>query len=175
MKKCFTMIAIALYSLCIAGNNKNTAAMSDSVSVLNPKIVKALEACDSIQWMLLDPMASDSIGASFTLAGEVLSEASDTNGDRVGAVKATLLYPKSFEKKEMKKDCTFLPDVAFIAYNKGGKVIFAYSFYCDVCRFEFGSIKEEYDGELIRDAFLQLSLEVFPKDRYLRRIAGVTR
>ena len=97
MKKCFTMIAIALCSLCIAGNNKNVAAMSDSVSVLNPKIVKALEACDSIQWMLLDPMASDSIGASFTLVGEVLSETSDINEDRVGAVKATLLYPKSFE------------------------------------------------------------------------------
>lgn len=153
----------------IAGGNKKDK------SVLPEKVLNFIEKSDSISWFLLDPNAPDSINNSYARIGECLVEVSDTCEERVNALKSTLSYSKSFEDKDVSKECTFLPDVACVFYCDNQSLIFAYSFYCDVCRFEYGDTFKEYDGEQVRDAIMQIALEIFPKDRYLRKIAGKTR
>ena len=184
MKKLCAIFTIVVCAYgCVARNADTTTSdatilaeeETEMDSILPPRVLEILNDCDSIKWLLLDPMCTDTIEQPYAVVGEVLSEILDINENRIGAVKSTLSYSKSFVKTDMKKDCTFLPDVAFIAYANNQKLYFAYSFYCDLCRFETDSVKEELDGELIRDAILQLSLEVFPNDRYIRRIAGKTR
>lgn len=144
-------------------------------SVLPEAVVKIIENSDSVSWCLLDPNAPDSVCNSYARIGECLMEVPDTCEDRVNAMKATLTYSKSFENKTISKDCTYLPDLACVFYSSNGSLTFSYSFYCDLCRFECEGTKKEYDGELVRDAIIQIALEIFPKDRYLRRIAGKTR
>ena len=183
MKKLLTLFSIVIVAYgCVArkADTSSDANLSEDVvtnmdSVLPSRVLEILNGCDSIKWLLLDPMATDNKEQPYALVGEVLSQISDVNEERIGALKSTFLYSKSFVKTDMRKDCTFLPDVAFIAYANKQKLCFSYSFYCDLCRFETDSVKEELDGELIRDAILQFSLEVFPNDRYIRRIAGKTR
>lgn len=155
------------------------AIMTDSPkknsSVLPKKVLDFIEKSDSISWILLDPNAPDSINNSYARIGECLIQVKDTCEERVNALKSTLSYSKSFEDKGISKECTFLPDVACVFYSDNQSLIFAYSFYCDVCRFEYADTYKEYDGEQIRDAIMQIALEIFPKDRYLRKIAGKTR
>lgn len=63
-----------------------------------------------------------------------------------------------------------------IMYKKGKKVVtFAYSFYCDVCHLNYEDNTYVYNGELIRASILQIALDTYPQDRYLRKIAGITR
>lgn len=172
MKKItFTIVAIIF---CIstfafmADDRKNSSALPE-------KMLKLIEKSDSISWFLLDPNASDSINNTYARIGEILIEVVDTCEERINAMKSTLSYSKSFENKDISKECTFLPDIACVFYRGDESLIFAYSFYCDVCRFECGDTYKEYDGEQVRESVLQIALEIFPKDRYLRKIAGKTR
>lgn len=172
MKK--ILLSLVVFICCIP----SFAFMADGKktnSLLPKKVLNIIEKSDSISWRLLDPNAPDSINNSYAIIGECLVVVADTCEDRVNAMKSTLSYSKSFEDKEVSKECTFLPDVACVFFCGDDSLIFAYSFYCDVCRFECGDIQKEYDGEQIRDAVLQIALELFPKDRYLRKIAGKTR
>mgnify|MGYP003571271491 CR=1 FL=1 len=171
----FTVMVVMFFTSCIARSVSTKNKRVTDESILPEKILLAIENCDSLKWMLLDPMTQDSTHQSYTLIGEVLAEEKDSIGERIGALRSTLTYSKSFEATDIKKDCTFLPDIALVLYSSSGELFFSYSFYCDVCRFQLGELREELDGELVRDAILQFSLEIFPKDRYLRKIAGLTR
>ena len=176
MKRVFlTVMVVMFFTLCIAISVDTKNKQVPGESILPEQILLAIKNCDSLKWMLLDPMTQDSIHQSYILIGEVLAEKKDSIEERIGTLRSTLTYSKSFEATDVKKDCTFLPDVALVLYSESQELFFSYSFYCDVCRFQLGELRKELDGELIRDSILQLSLEVFPKDRYLRRIAGQTR
>lgn len=172
MKKIIlTLVAIvcciSTYAFMADGRKNN--------SVLPEKVLNIIEKSDSISWFLLDPNAPDSLNNSYAIIGECLVVVADTCEERVNAMKSTLIYSKSFEDKDVSKESTFLPDVACVFYCGDESLIFAYSFYCDVCRFECKDTYKEYDGENIREAVLQIALELFPRDRYLRKIAGKTR
>jgi hypothetical protein len=144
-------------------------------SVLSPQVLDLLNNCDSIDWYLLDPLFTDTLSNPIEKYGEVLAEVSDTCAERTDALIATLTYPKSFANSNNKKNSTFLPDIACIIKSKGRPLVFTYSFYCDLCRFNFDGKMIEYNGELIRKSILQIVMEIFPKDRYLRKISGKTR
>lgn len=152
-------------------------SIEGSSSILSETTVKALHQSDSVVCLLLDPMSKDTtkIPEGRYEVYEVLNSTL-LDDAAANALKTTLLYPESFVKKNYVKDCTFLPDVAFVFYSKGTKrMILTYSFYCDVCGINSDGKPSLYDGELIRDSILQISLEAFPNDRYMRRIAGKTR
>lgn len=173
MKKIIlTFVAIISCMLTFA---VNTDGRKKNSGVLPEKILHFIEKSDSVSWLLLDPNALDSVNNTYARIGECLIEVADTCKERVNAMKSTLSYSKSFEDKDKIKECTFLPDVACVFYCGDVSLTFAYSFYCDVCRFECEDTYKEYDGEQVRDAILQIALEIFPKDRYLRKIAGKTR
>lgn len=138
-------------------------------SIVERQYVDVIENSDSIHWLLLDPMSEDTLSLNDGL-GEVLNCVKDTLPERKDACVATLTYSKSFVKSNMVKECTFLPDVAIVFFSKGQKVTFAYSFYCDLCRFIRDEKYQELDGELIRKSVLQMAGEVFAKDRYLRQL-----
>ena len=144
-------------------------------SIFPIEILNVLEQADSVIWYLLDPMVEDSVYSTYALMGEILCEQVDTCDERIGSLKAILSYPKSFEKTCLSKDCIFLPDIACVVYANKQLMVFSYSFYCDLCRFEYNSIKKEIDGELLRESILQIVIEIFPKDRYIQRLAGKTR
>lgn len=137
-------------------------------SVVESQYMNVIEHSDSVVWFLIDPMSEDS--ATARKLGEILSCETDTLEERKGACVATLAYLGSFVKSNMVKECTFLPDVAINFYSHGNKITFAYSFYCDLCRFISGDIYQELDGELVRSSILKMACEVFPKDRYLRQL-----
>lgn len=143
--------------------------------VLNKDLVSDIEQCDSVSCLLLDPISQDSTTIKLDEYGEVLKQ-TRLNDEAIGAFQQTLLYAKSFIKENFQKDCTFLPDIAMVMYKKGQKVgTFTYSFYCDVCHIDHKDRTYIYNGELIRAAILQIALDTYPQDRYLRRIAGKTR
>lgn len=144
-------------------------------SVLPDTLIQFIENSDSVRWILLDPMVTDSTCNSYAIIGEPLMQVNDTCEERTNALISTLTYSKSFEDKIESKESTFLPDIACKFYHNGECVCFSYSFYCDLCRFEYNSTFKEYDGELIRESILQFAMEVFPKDRYIRKIAGRSR
>lgn len=143
--------------------------------VLDKDLVSDIEICDSVSCLLLDPISQDTATIKLDEYGEVLKQ-TRLNDEATGAFQQTLLYAKSFVKENFQKDCTFLPDVAMIMYKKGEKVVtFTYSFYCDVCHIDHKDKTYVYNGELIRASILQIALDTYPQDRYLRRIAGKTR
>lgn len=148
----------------------------DYTGILPKEIVLAAAKSDSIICHLTDPYSKDS-----TAVAERRFEAYEAlhskivHEDAANALKTALLYPKSFIEKDYMKDCTFLPDVVFEFYHQGIKrMIFSYSFYCDVCKMNAGGKFMTFDGEEIRDAVIQITLATFPNDRYMRRIAGIT-
>lgn len=173
MKKIILIIIVIVCCMSTFAIMPNSPEKNSSV--LPKKVLDYIEKSDSISWILLDPNAPDSLNNSYARIGECLIQVEDTCEERVNALKSTLIYSKSFEDKGVSKECTFLPDVACVFYSGNQSLTFAYSFYCDVCRFEYEDTYKEYDGEYVRDAIMQIALEIFPKDRYLRKIAGKTR
>lgn len=149
----------------------------DSACVLSGVSANAILHADSVICMLIDPMSTDSIKA---LEGKYecyeILQSKELCQEATAVLKAELLYPGSFELKDYVKDCTFLPDVVFVFYTKGAKsMIFAYSFYCDICKINSDGKPVTLDGENIRDTILQITADTYPKDRYIRRIAGKSR
>lgn len=172
MKKLFVMTIGLCMSVQLAlADCADSAAVvaKQDTSIVEPQYLDVIEHSDSICWLLLDPMSEDSLHCLQGL-GEVLDMVKDTMTERKDACIATLSYGKSFVKSDMVKECTFLPDIAICFYSKGQRVDFAYSFYCDLCRFIRGDKYQELDGELVRKTILQMACEVFPKDRYLRQL-----
>lgn len=168
--KYLTLIAGLCLSVQIASadyTDSIAVAARQDTSVVERQYLDVIEHCDSIRWLLLDPMSEDSLFCLQGL-GEPLDIVKDTVAERKDACIATLSYSKSFVKSDMVKECTFLPDIAIFFYSKGQRVDFAYSFYCDLCRFIRGDKYQELDGELVRKTILQMACEVFPRDRYLR-------
>ncbi len=147
---------------------------------LADRIKDFLKDVGGVYCFLLDPMSSDTVayinGNEPIQHFEVLSSDS-LSTEASEALIATLIYPKSFVDDGYVKDCVFLPDVEFVIKKKNAddNMSFAYSFYCDVCKFICHGEMYTYNGENIRQPILQIVEEVFPKDRYVRRIAGKTR
>lgn len=143
--------------------------------MLEKALVSDIEQCDSVSCLLLDPISKDTTTLRLGDYGEILTQ-TRLNAEASEAFKQTLLYKKSFVKENFQKDCTFLPDIAMFMYKRGKKVVtFAYSFYCNVCHINHKDSTYVYNGELIRASILQIALDTYSQDRYLRRIAGITR
>ena len=143
--------------------------------ILEKELVSDIEQCDSVYCLLLDPFSKDTTTLKLGDYGEILKQ-TRLNAEASEAFKQTLLYKKSFVKENFQKDCTFLPDIAMMMYKRRKKVVtFAYSFYCDVCHINHKDKTYVFNGELIRASIQQIVLDTYSQDRYLRRIAGITR
>lgn len=130
--------------------------------------VGIIENSDSVVWYLLDAFSETPDTTLMIGGGEVLDSKIDSLGERVGALASMLTFNESFPKSNHVKESAFLPDIAMKFTYGTETIVVAYSFYCDLCRFQKGHIYRDYDGELIRKPLLQLALEVFPKERFLR-------
>lgn len=168
MKHC--LFFVGLLFCCIHVYSCEQIEKRDTVSIISKTYLDVIENSDSIVWYILDPMSEDTTVLRLNSKEEILLCKTDTLIDRYDALKNTLIYPSSFVMNEMVKESTFLPDVAISFYSKDGVVIFAYSFYCDLCRFEKNGKYQEVDGELVRNSIIQMACEVFPHDRYLRQL-----
>lgn len=158
-----------------AKNFQDRQADRTQYVILEKELVSDIEQCDSVSCLLLDPFSKDTTTLKLGDYGEILKQ-TRLNAEASEAFKQTLLYKKSFVKENFQKDCTFLPDIAMIMYKRRKKVVtFAYSFYCDVCHINHKDKTYVYNGELIRASIQQIVLDTYSQDRYLRRIAGITR
>ena len=148
------------------------ATPSDSTkSVVPEEYLSVISASTSVKWYLTDAF-TDNAESSDVLkdCGEVLASAAEDKIARRDAIVETLIFPGSFVIHEFVKDCTFMADVA-IEFTAGSEtVLVMYSFYCDVCRFYKAGKYVDFDGELVRGSVLQMALEMFPNDKYLRRL-----
>lgn len=145
-------------------HKKSEESIKDS-SAVDSLYLSIIEKSDSVCWYLVDAMSEDTTSYSLW---ETLACVTDTSNERKDALIATLTYKDSFCKTSMVKECTFMPDVAVEFYTGHMWVAFAYSFYCDICRFSTADKYQDIDGEKIRNSILQMACEVFPKDKYLR-------
>ena len=150
-------------------NSAEIPSAADS-TILPREYVDVICQSDTVTWYLIDAFSETSDSTLKAGIGECLSTKMDVSSESVGAVVATLTYAGAFEDKDYVKDCTFMPDVAMTFTSRNDTVLVAYSFYCDICRFQKADGYKDYDGELIRKTILQLALEMFPNDKYLRTL-----
>lgn len=164
------ILILLLYShqaCCLKMPEKRADA---DTSIISREYLDMIEEADTIMWLLLDPMETDSTTLKINGIGEILLSKTDTLEERRNALKSMLTYPQSFTKANMVKECTFLPDIQVCFFSEKGVAIFSYSFYCDLCRFERDGKYQDTDGELIRKSIIQMACEIFPKDKYLRNL-----
>lgn len=192
-KYIFTISLIFLSAQLAFANCADSTAIAErqDTSIVEREYLDVIEHSDTIVWMLLDPMSDVRTHPAIELCGhekddeyitppnyniwpdylgQVLHYAQDTLSERKAACVETLAYAGSFVKSDMVKESTFLPDIAIWFHANNKDVIFSYSLYCDLCRFNDYDSYQELDGEIIRKAILEMACEVFPLDRYMRNI-----
>jgi outer membrane murein-binding lipoprotein Lpp len=164
-----------LLSGCSINAQKNEATTSakqfsgeEDFWVVPDEFINVIENSDSVVWYILDAFSETPDTTLMIGGGEVLNSKVDSLTDRVDALASMLTNNESFPKSDHIKESTFLPDMAMKFTHETETIVVAYSFYCDLCRFQKGHIYRDYDGELIRKHLLQLALEVFPNERFLR-------
>lgn len=171
--------SLLLFLSCGMNSHKNeeitTTCGGDSVHV-NPdkfktipqEYLNVIEKSNAIEWMLLDAYSDKPDTTLLIGGGEVLLSKTDSIKERIGAVVSTLTYKESFPLSDHVKESVFMPDLAMRFIYSNDTVVVAYSFYCDLCRFQKGYKYIDYDGENIRKEIVRLSLQIFPNDKYLR-------
>lgn len=87
----------------------------------------------------------------------------------VSDIRRLLVGEKSFEKLEVVKNCTFLPDIVF-RFHKDGIILDVYfSFYCNECEMRISDkIVFRNDCSLIQPQVIKIAQKIFPRDKYLR-------
>lgn len=172
MKKTLLFFSLLYLPIYIFGQ-KEMEDDSKQMSVIPIPIRSIIQTADTVRWMLIDPMVNQEDSSIVVLKkqGEILDEKVDTIVERKTKLIATLVSPYSFEKDSVVKNCIFMPDIAIEFVRKDSISIVSYSFYCDICRFSQRDVYYDFNGENVRDEFLQMALEQFPKDRYLRKIS----
>lgn len=193
MKKVFLMlISLVVLGSCKSNNNLQSVpedtimtapaledgqlptdpTQSDAAkSVVPSEYVDVINGSTAVKWYLVDARTEEThASTSIDDCGDILSSAVEDKDARRDAIVETLVYPGSFAVHQLMKDCTFMADVA-IEFTAGNEsVLVMYSFYCDVCRFAKQGKYVDFDGELVRESVLQIAAEVFPNDKYLRRL-----
>jgi len=152
-----------------------TTCGGDSVHVYSVKYkaipqeyLNVIENSNTIEWMLLDAYSDKPDTTLLIGGGEVLLSKTDSVRERIGAVISTLTYKESFPSSDHVKESAFMPDLAMRFIYDSDTVVVAYSFYCDLCRFQKGYKYIDYDGENIRKEILKVTLQIFPNDKYIR-------
>lgn len=158
----------------ILPNNIEEATRKDSVKQyvkLSGKIQGMIKDADSISCFILDPLAEEKTGKLLEKY-VVLLDKPITNKDVIDSIKKQLLGNKSFPEFDYAKNCTFLPDIAFVFYCKKGKLNVLFSFYCNECKMFVGN-KQEFSNDCsnIQSEIIGIARKIFPKDKYLRTIS----
>lgn len=143
------------------------SSLENSKSVVPESYLKVMKSADSVCFVMIDPWVEDAKDWMDGY-GEVLNEVTLKDKKIILSAYDLLSDPKSFEIRDVVKNCVHMPDVVIIFHSKNGDVKVSYSFYCDVCRFAKNETYDEFDGELIRSKFLEIVRKAFPKDRYVR-------
>lgn len=143
---------------------------SNKYRIIPPDYQNTIEGSSAIEWMLLDAFSDMPDTTLLIGGGEVLSRKIDYAKETIAAVVSTLIRKDAFPASDHVKESTFMPDLAMRFVYKRDTVVVAYSFYCDLCRFQKGYKYVDYDGENIRNEILNVSLEIFPNDKYLREL-----
>lgn len=139
---------------------------------LSSKIQNMITDSDSVSCVILDPLTKEKTDNHFLGKYAILMQKSITDKGVNDSLKQLLLADKSFPKFDFAKNCTFLPDIAFVFYCNNETLNVLFSFYCDECRMIISN-KLEFSNDCsnIRSEIITISRNVFPKDKYLRTIS----
>lgn len=162
-----TLFIGTLMFLCTTAVTVFAGCLENSKSVVPESYLKVMKTADSVSFVMIDPWVEDAKDWMDGY-GEVLSKVTLKDQGIILSAYELLSAPKSFEIRDVVKNCTHMPDVVIIFHSKKDDVKVSYSFYCDMCRFAKGETYDEFDGEIIRSKFLEIVQKAYPKDRYVR-------
>lgn len=170
-----TVLLVGIASYAIAQNKsqdptiQNPSPYSDTL----PEAYRAIIiSADSVEWMIIDGWTpNDSL--MFRLGepiGEILSSHFVKDSIAKEQIKDLLLSPGSFQADSLVKECTYIPDFGVLFISGSDSLYVSYSIYCDMCRFQSKDEFWDFDGTFIRNDFLKILRNEFPKDKYIRNI-----
>lgn len=167
----------------VLANDAEETARKDSVKVakreqtqqyvnLSAKIQSMIKDADSVSCFILDPLTEEKTDNKLLGKYVILLQKPISNKGVIDSVKKQLLESKSFPKFDYAKNCTFLPDVAFVFYRKKERLNVLFSFYCNECKmFINDRLEFSNDCSNIQSEIIGISRKIFPKDKYLRTIS----
>lgn len=167
-------ISQTMPSNVILANSIEETTRKDSVKQyvnLSVKIQSMIKDADSISCFILDPLAeekTDKLLEKYV----ILLDKPITNKGVIDSIKKQLLGNNSFPKFDYAKNCTFLPDIAFVFHCKKEKLNVLFSFYCNECKMWVNdNLEFSNDCSNIQSEIIGISKKIFPKDKYLRTIS----
>lgn len=120
---------------------------------------------------IIDPLARGDAESEKLDKYVVLQKQKVDGKELMEQLRQAIAGEKSFEKFEYVKNCTFLPDVAFLIQDKGRTLHILFSFYCNECEMRMdGKLAFRNDCSLIQPEIIRIARRIFPKDKYLRTI-----
>ncbi len=129
-----------------------------------------IKNADSIYCCLLDPLAEEV--EEKKLGKFLILQEKEVKEKDASALAQRLLCKKSFPEMPYLKNCTFLPDLAFIFVHKGERLNVMFSFYCNECKMVLNDKLEFHnDCSDIQSEIVKIGRKIFPKDKYLRTIS----
>ena len=152
---------------------KNEASKTDTLKYKNlpSHIINIINDADSLKCYLLDPFADEK---TKKILGKyvILLEKPMTDKAVINNLTKQLLEDKSFPDYPYVKNCTFLPDIAFVFYHNNDTLNILFSFYCNECQIVLNNKLEfQNDCGQIQSSIIGIARKVFPKDKYLRTIS----
>ncbi len=170
-----TILLVGIASYAIAQNKPQEPTIENPspYSDILPETYRAtILSADSVKWMIIDGWTpNDSL--MFCLGepiGEILSSHISKDSIANEQIKELLLFPDFFQANSLVKECTYIPDFGVLFISGSDSLYVSYSTYCDICRFQSKDEFWDFDGTLIRNNFLKILRNEFPKDKYIRNI-----
>lgn len=153
-------------------NEAGESPKADSVKYrkLAANIESIVNDADSVYCFILDPLTADN--TERRLGKYAILQEKKVDEKTISLLRKKLLGKESFPDMEYVKNCTFLPDVAFVFCRGNDRLNVLFSFYCNECQMVLND-KLDFQNECgtIQSDIIKLAKKVFPKDKYLRTIS----
>lgn len=139
---------------------------------LDSEIRRIINSAKKVTCCILDPLSDCEKG--FEKLGDyvILQKKEIEDSMIIASIGQTITGNKSFEKSNVVKNCTFLPDIVFQIQNGNSTLNMLFSFYCSECEMRLGD-KQVFrnDCGLIQSSIIEIARQIYPRDKYLRRIS----
>lgn len=138
---------------------------------LSDDICQIVDTAQEIMCYIIDPLSPDDKDMEKFGKYTVLQKSLVKDTVLTRQFKNLITDDKRFEKFEVVKNCTFLPDIVFQIQNEEKSLHILFSFYCNECEIKMGGKRVfRNDCSLIQPQIIDFSKRIFPKDKYLRTI-----
>lgn len=170
-----TQLAIPHFAGTDTTTNDISTQQSDTVQKyikLKPEILQIISDAKSINCYIIDPLETSDKGTERLEEYLILQKSEIKDNNIIKDFQQLISGNKSFEKLDLLKNCTFLPDIAFQVRDKSNTLNIFFSFYCNECKITLnGEWAFRNDCSIIQQDIIALAKKIYPKDKYLRTIS----